>query len=82
MTACAEHVDYQLPNEHSRVGFLLNGIECNDAGLQAAMASIKVDTTPNGKRNNFEDPVAHLVPYDPVVKKRAALGNKRNSALI
>ena len=23
MSACAEHVQYQLPNEHSRVGFLM-----------------------------------------------------------
>ena len=37
MQASAEHVQYQLPNEHSRVGFLL---ECSDPGLQAAMASV------------------------------------------
>jgi hypothetical protein len=27
MQACAEHVQYQLPNEHSRVGFLLDAIQ-------------------------------------------------------
>jgi hypothetical protein len=26
MQACAQHVQYQLPNEHSRVGFLLDAI--------------------------------------------------------
>ena len=82
LTACSQHVEYQLPNEHSRVGFLLNGIECSDAGLQAAMASIRTDTGDTGKRNNFEDAVAHLVPYDPVAKKRSEQGSKRNSALI
>ena len=41
MQASAEHVQYQLPNEHSRVGFLLEAIQCSDPGLQAAMASIK-----------------------------------------
>ena len=37
MQACAEHVEYQLPNQHSRVGFLLDAIQCSDPGLQAAM---------------------------------------------
>lgn len=82
MQAAAEHVEYQLPNEHSRVGFLLEAIQTSDAGLQAAMASIKTDTTPNGLRNNFESAVAHLLPYDPVAKKRNAAGNKRGVAEI
>ena len=81
MEACAEHVEYQLPNEHSRVGYLLDGIQCSDAGLQAAMASVKTDNGPNGKRNNFEKTAAHIIPYDPVAKKRAS-GTKRDISLI
>ena len=69
MSACAEHVQYQLPNRHSRVGFLIDAIQCADAGLQAAMASVKTDNSPNGLRNNFERAVSHLLPYDPVAKK-------------
>ena len=61
----------QLPNEHSRVGFLIDAIQCVDAGLQAAMASVKMDNGPNGLQNNFERTVSHLLPYDPVAKKRA-----------
>jgi hypothetical protein len=35
------------------------------------MASIKLDTTPvTGKRNDFELAATHLLPYDPVAKKR------------
>ena len=60
--ASAEHVQYQLPNEHSRVGFLLEVIQCSDAGLQATTA-------------------AHLLPYDPVAKKRSN-GQKRGAAQI
>ena len=82
MTACADHVAYQLPNQHSRVGFLLNAIECSDAGLQAAMASVRTDNAANGMRNNFENAVAHIIPYDPVAKKCATTGAKRGSALI
>ena len=46
------------------------------------MASVKTDTTPNGLRNNFEAMATHLLPYDPVQKKRAAAGDKRPSAEI
>ena len=69
MSACAEHVQYQLPNEHSHVGFLIDAIQCADAGLQAAMASVKMDNGPNGLQNNFERAVSHLLPYYPVAKK-------------
>ena len=37
------------------------------------MASIKLDTNPvTGKRYNFELAAAHLLPYDPVAKKRSS----------
>jgi hypothetical protein len=79
MQAAAEHVTYQLPNERSRVGFLLEAIQNSDAGLQAAMASIKTDS--DGMRNDFEASATHLLPYDPVLKKRNDnAGGKRNSA--
>ena len=81
MQASAEHVQYQLQNEHSRVRFLLEAIQCSDPGLQAAMASIKTDNGLEGMRNNFEATAAHLLPYDPVAKKRSS-GQKRGSAQI
>ena len=80
---CAEHVTtFQLPSEHSRVGFIIEGIQATDAGLQAAIASVKTSTAPDGLRNNFEACVAHLLPYDPVAKKRAEQGRKRGAAQI
>ena len=79
--ACTEHVQYQLPNEHSCVGFLLNSVQCADARLQAAMASAKTDNGPDGMHNHFEQAAAHLLPYDPVAKKWAT-GIKCGSALI
>lgn len=81
MQAAAEHITYQLPNEHSRVGYLLDAIQCSDAGLQAAMASIKTDNILGGLRNNFEAAATHLLPYDPVQKKRSDhAGGKRGAA--
>ena len=78
MLACVNHVQYQLPNEHSRVGFLLDAIQCSDDGLQAAMASAKTDNGPDGMQNHFEQAAAHLLP---VAMNRAA-GTKCVSALI
>jgi hypothetical protein len=81
MQAAAEHVTYQLPNEHSRVGYLIDAIQCNDAGLQAAMASVKTDQAVTGMRNDFEAAATHLLPYDPVQKKRVDhAGGKRSPA--
>ena len=70
MQACAQHIDFQLPNDFTRVGHLLDGIECQDAWLQAAMAAIRTDDGADGKRHNFEDAAAYIVPADPVTRKR------------
>ena len=64
MLASAEHVQYQLPNEHMRVGFLLEAIQCSDPGLQATMASVKTDNGPYGMTSNFE---ATAAPYCPMI---------------
>jgi hypothetical protein len=69
LVACAKHVAYQLPNEHSRVGYLLDGIQNNDPGLQAAMANVRSSKGPGEMRGSFEQTVAHILPYDPVAKK-------------
>jgi hypothetical protein len=81
LQACAEHVPYQLPNAHSRVGFILDAIKSDDAGLQAAMANILDDTGVDGKRGDFEAAVAYLLPKDPVVK-RNQLDSKRSASEI
>jgi hypothetical protein len=84
LEACATHVEYQLPNAHSRVGYILDAIETDDAPLQAAMANILDDTEPGGKRGDFEAAVAYLSRQDPVVKRRTASqqSGKRNSGEI
>ena len=71
------HVDYQLPDKHSRVGFLLNAIENDDAVLQAAMTNVKDDTGSRGKRNEFERVSVHVLPKDLVIKRRTN-AEKRN----
>ena len=81
MQAAAEHVTYQLPNEHSQVSYLLDAILCNDARLQATMASIKTDQAATGMCNDFEASATHLLLYDPVQEKRVdQTGGKHGSA--
>ena len=81
MQQCAEHIAYQLPNEHTRVGYLLEGIQCPNPGLQAAMVSVRTDDGANGMRSDFERSAAHLLPYDPIVQKWSA-GSKQPAANI
>ena len=75
-------MEYLLPNEHTHVGYLLEGIVCPDLRLQAAMASIHTDDGPTGMWDDFEAAVAHILPYDHVTKKRAATGSKRTAVQI
>ena len=65
MQQCANHVEYQLLNKHTRVGYLLEGIVYLDAGLQAAMASIWTDDGADGMWNIFEAAAVHILPYSP-----------------
>ena len=81
MQQCAEHIAYQLPNELTRVGYLLEGIPCSDPGLQVAMVSVQTDDGANRMRSDFERAAAHLLPYDPVARKRTA-GTKRSATNI
>ena len=83
MQQCAEHIAFQLPipNELTRVGYFLEGIQCSNPGLQAAMASVQTDDGVNRMRSDFEREPAHLLPYDPVARKRSA-GTKRSAANI
>ena len=83
---CAEHVSVELPNERTRVGYLIENIDCQDKDVTTAVSHIRLDDTvdaqglPSGTRNDFERAVAFLLPMDPVGKKKR--GGKRGSAQI
>jgi hypothetical protein len=59
------------------VGHLLDAIECSDAGLQAGIALVHADDGLDGKMNDFKAAASFILPCDPVAKKRAAQGSKR-----
>ena len=67
-----EHVNFQLPTSHTRVGYLIDNIVNADPDLRAAIASIRINT--EGMRDNFESAVAFLLPVDPYTKSRAQSG--------
>ena len=83
---CAEHVAVELPNERTRVGYLIENIDCQDKDVTTAVSHVRLDDTtdatgnPSGTRNDFERAVAFLLPMDPVGKKRR--GGKRTAAQI
>ena len=62
----AAHINFRLPTEHTRVGYLIDNIINADPDLRAAIASVCIDT--NGMCSNFETAVAFLLPADPYSK--------------
>ena len=69
LVEASQHVQYQVPDEHTRVGYLLDNIEHQDADLRAAIAQIR--TNAQGTRDDFEQSVAILLPVDPFTKAPA-----------
>ena len=49
MTLCTNYVAYQLPNTHSRVGYLLDGIENDNTMLLATIANVEENTCLGGE---------------------------------
>ena len=79
MTQASEHVPHQLPNDHTRVSWLLDGITCKDPTLLAGKAAVQNDTQ---QRSSFEDAAAYLVQFCPVAKSRTQNPRKRGAASI
>ena len=69
LVEAAEHVNFQVPNEHTRVTYIIDNIEHQDADLRAAIAQVRTDA--RGTRSDFEKSVAILLPVDPFVKTAA-----------
>ena len=65
---CAKHVNYQLPTERDRVKFLVEAIKCSDAGMQAAISTVRSTAE---MKSDFSKAAAHLMIYDPVAARRA-----------
>ena len=71
---CQLHVNFQLPTEHTRVGYLLDNIVSTDPDLRAALSNIRLNQ--NNMRDDFEAAVAHILPVCPYSKHRSS--NRQN----
>ena len=74
------HVNFQLPTEHTRVGYLIDNIQNNDPDLRAALASIRINT--NNMREDFEAAVTFMLPVCPYAKHRSSNGNEKRGAQV
>ena len=68
LNGASHHINFQLPNDRSRVTNLLDSINCTDPVLLAAIAAVNTDDT--CVRDDFELTAAYISPLDPVVRKR------------
>ena len=81
LEAASKHVPVKIPYEYTRVGYLLDHIQCSDATLKATMASCRNDTQdPGGARHDFEKYAMLLLPACFVAKTRKTTDIKRPHA--
>lgn len=76
----ALHINFQLPTEHTRVGYLLDNITSVDPDLRAALANVRANT--NNMRNDFEAMVSYILPVCPYAKHRSKNNNNNRDAEI
>ena len=56
----SDHVNFQIPTAHSRVGFLVDNTPKNDPDIWDAISSVYINTS--GIRNDFENiPPSHFL---------------------
>ena len=75
MKQCAEHVDFQLPNERTRVRCLLEAIVTQDASLQAGIAAVRSED--KGLIDDFKKVATYLAKFDPVAKRKIGHGGDK-----
>ena len=63
------HVEFQVPNDHTRVTYLIDSIGNQDAALQAAVASIRQNI--KQIRDDFEKAAVVLLHVDPYARDNA-----------
>ena len=68
MTEASDHVSHQIPNDCTRVGYLIASIESADTNVVAALSSIRMDDT--GRRENFETASVFLAQICSMVSKK------------
>ena len=68
MTEASDHVSHQIPDDRTRVGYLIASIESADANVVAAISCIHMDDT--GHREKSETASVFLAQICPMVSKK------------
>ena len=68
MSEASDYVSHQLPNNRTRVGYLIDSITSTDVNVVAALASIHMDVT--GRREDFDEASIFLAQICPITKKK------------
>ena len=68
MSEASDHVSHQLPNNFTRVGYLIDSIKITDVNVVAAQESIRTDDT--GRREDYEEQLIFLAQICPITKKK------------
>ena len=79
ISECAANIPVSVPNQSQRVEFLIDSINCQDAGLQAALSLIRNSTQ---LRNDFEGAANALIEVDPFKKSQSAAAKAQREAQI
>ena len=68
LSEASDHVSHQIPNDCTRVGYLIDSITSIDVNVVAALASIRMDDT--GRREYFEEASILLAHICPITTKK------------
>ena len=63
MTRASEFINYQIPNDHTRVQRLLNSIQSTDIKVVSSITKVLAKKS---KRNNFEEAADFLLLATPI----------------
>ena len=72
LSEATDRVSHQIPNNRTRVGYLINSIDSKDAKKFSGLAAIRQDD--HGMRETFEQAAVFLAPTCPIAKKLAMKG--------
>ena len=72
LSKATDHVSHQIPNNRTRVSYLIYIINSKDAEVLSGLAAIRKDD--QGMRETFEQAAVFLAPNFPVAKKLATKG--------
>lgn len=69
LVTASQHVEFQLPNEYTRISYLLKAIHTTDPKLLTAIAQVESSTAATGPRHKFDECARILQLADPVAKR-------------